>query len=85
MINKLQRAIKKKKKKKKKKKEKKKKKKKNKKKKKERKKEKEKNLKKEGKVLNLCNLEIPLCLSRLKTQHSVGEDAGSIPGLTQWV
>ena len=27
----------------------------------------------------------PLWLSRLRTQHSVREDGGSIPGLTHWV
>ena len=30
-------------------------------------------------------LEFPLLLSGLRTQHSVCEDAGSIPGLAQWV
>ena len=30
-------------------------------------------------------LEFPLWLSGLRTQHSVREDVGSIPGLTQWV
>ena len=29
--------------------------------------------------------EFPLWLSGLRTQHSVHEDAGRIPGLTQWV
>ena len=29
--------------------------------------------------------EFPLCLSGLRTQHSVCEDVGSIPGLSQWV
>ena len=29
--------------------------------------------------------EFPLWLSRLRTRPSVSEDAGSIPGLTQWV
>ena len=27
----------------------------------------------------------PLWLSRLRTQHTVHEDAGLIPGLSQWV
>ena len=31
----------------------------------------------------LRNGEFPLWVSRLRTQHSVGEDAGSIPGLAQ--
>ena len=26
-----------------------------------------------------------MCLSRLRTQRSVHEDVGSIPGLTQWI
>ena len=30
-------------------------------------------------------LEFPLWLSELRTQHSVREDEGWIPGLTQWV
>jgi len=30
-------------------------------------------------------VEFTLWLSRLRTQHSVLKDAGSIPGLTQWV
>ena len=30
-------------------------------------------------------LEFPLQLSRLRTQHSVYEDVGLIPGLTQWI
>ena len=30
-------------------------------------------------------MEFLLWLSRLRTQHSVCEDVGSIPGLTQWV
>ena len=30
-------------------------------------------------------LEFPLWLNRLRTQHSVCEDVGSILGLTQWV
>ena len=29
--------------------------------------------------------EFPLRLRGIKTQHSVCEDAGSIPGLAQWV
>ena len=30
-------------------------------------------------------MEFLLWLSRLRTQHNVHEDVGSIPGLTQWV
>ena len=30
-------------------------------------------------------VEFPLYLTRLRTQHSVHEDEGSNPGLTQWV
>ena len=30
-------------------------------------------------------MEFPLYLSRLRSQHSVCEDEGSIPGLTHWV
>ena len=29
--------------------------------------------------------EFPLCLNRLRTQHSVHEDAGLIPGPTEWL
>ena len=31
------------------------------------------------------NMEFPLWFSRLRTQYCLCEDAGSIPGLTQWV
>ena len=27
----------------------------------------------------------PVCLSQLRTQHSVHDSVGSIPGLAQWV
>ena len=30
-------------------------------------------------------MEFPLWLSRLRTQRSVREDEGSIPGVSQWV
>ena len=30
-------------------------------------------------------MEFPLWLNRLRTQHSVHDDVGSIPGLAQWV
>ena len=30
-------------------------------------------------------LELPLWLSRLRTQHSLLEDVGLIPGLARWV
>ena len=30
-------------------------------------------------------LEFPLCLTGLRTQHCLREDAGSIPGPAQWV
>ena len=36
-------------------------------------------------ILNIISPEFPLWLSRLRTWHSVREDAGSIPVLTQWV
>ena len=31
-----------------------------------------------------CCWEFPLCLSGLRTQHRIHEDADSIPGLAQW-
>ena len=40
--------------------------------------------KKKGSTLKKKS-EFPLWLSRLKTQHSLHEDAGLIPGLTQWL
>ena len=43
-------------------------------------------LENQGWLLILKNTkEFPLWLSRLRTQHSVHEDEGLIPGLTQWV
>ena len=33
----------------------------------------------------MYRLEFPLWLSGLRTQHSIYEDASSIPGLTQWI
>ena len=36
-------------------------------------------------LVNFKEVELLLWLSRIRTQHSVHEDAGSIPGLTQWV
>ena len=39
----------------------------------------------ERKVPKNLNLEFPLWLSGLRIQHSVHEDAGSIPGLAHWV
>ena len=33
----------------------------------------------------ITNQEFPLLLSRLRTQHGVCEDLGSIPDLAQWV
>ena len=36
-------------------------------------------------LLKNINEELLLWLSLLRTQHSVCEDVGSIPGLTQWV
>ena len=36
-------------------------------------------------IKNFPNLEFPLWLSKLRTRHRVSKDAGSIPGLTQWV
>ena len=37
------------------------------------------------KMVKKYKQEFPLWLSGLRTQHSVCEDVGSIPGLTQWV
>ena len=36
-------------------------------------------------IIQKSSVEFPLCLSRFRTQHSTHEDAGSTPGLTQWV
>ena len=36
-------------------------------------------------LLKMLSEEFPLWLSGLRTQHSVKEDEGSIPDLTQWV
>ena len=43
--------------------------------------------KKKSLTCTLCisELEFPLWLSRLRTQHCLCEDAGSIPDLTWWV
>ena len=41
------------------------------------------NTKKKKKKKKETRLEFPMWLSRLGTQHSLGEDAGSIPGLAQ--
>ena len=38
-----------------------------------------------SKERNVLDQEFPLWLSRLQTQHCIHEDAGSIPGLTQWI
>ena len=35
--------------------------------------------------INLGSREFPLWHSGLRTRHSVHEDVGSTPGLTQWV
>ena len=38
-----------------------------------------------NKTLKSLQMEFPLWLSRLRTQHGVCEDVGSIPVLAQWV
>ena len=40
--------------------------------------------KKKKKKKKKRKIEELLCLSRLKTEHSIHEDKGLIPGLTQW-
>ena len=39
----------------------------------------------QGGKIKIPILEFPLWFSELRTQHSVREDTGLIPGLTQWV
>ena len=43
------------------------------------------NFKGKTRVIKTHDAEIPTVTQELRTQHSVCEDVGSVPGLAQWV